>query len=306
MSDIADRIINAITEKFKSLRIAANQIDIVHGVSDISKRLGLFQSGELRFGNGVEPGKGFTGLRIKYPYFSYSGSNWILAAVANDVLVAGVKSDGSVAGWTVTRLVPYYSTVDLYRVGASPGGGSTFTAKIASKSGSTLVYKAPITGTEAALVVNSTSQLAKLRLYNTTRNPVEYLLISQSVVATKTITFTAAVPSSWAVDDSITIASQTVSGGSINWADLEVSDSGLTSRTQLGLDLIVRSATVGDSLDIHPLETYAASKDFPLPAQVANISSSAYHPIKLTGNVFTFAWSGTPAVVLIRVCQRDE
>ena len=89
-------------------------------------------------------------------------------------------------------VTPYNHANDVYRVGGSPGGSSAFSAKIASKSGSTLVYKAPITGVEAALVVNSTSQLAKMRLYNTTRGTS--LLISQSVVATKTITFTAAVP----------------------------------------------------------------------------------------------------------------
>jgi hypothetical protein len=98
-----DDIKRMLEDKFKSLRIAANQIEITHGLSDISKRLGIFQSGELRFGNSVEPGKGFTGLRIGYPFFTYDSTLWIMAAVSNDVIQFGIKSDGTMGFKTVYK-----------------------------------------------------------------------------------------------------------------------------------------------------------------------------------------------------------
>lgn len=92
-----DAIIEKVTdikklleEKLANLHIAPNQITITHGVSDISKRLGLFQSGELRFGNSTEPGFGFTGLRIGYPPFTYNGVEYVMAGVVDDALVFGL------------------------------------------------------------------------------------------------------------------------------------------------------------------------------------------------------------------------
>jgi len=98
MTDIIskiDEIKRMLEDKLQRLRISANQIEIIHGISDISKRLGLFQSGELRFGNHVEPGKGFTGIRIGFPVFTYSSTDFVFAVVSNDVIVWGVTYTGA-------------------------------------------------------------------------------------------------------------------------------------------------------------------------------------------------------------------
>lgn len=89
-----DNIVRIVEDKFKSLRIFPNQIEIIHGISDISKRLGLFRGGEFRLGNSNEPGFGFTGLRLGFPFFEYSGYQWSFAVVTSDVLMAGVLSTG--------------------------------------------------------------------------------------------------------------------------------------------------------------------------------------------------------------------
>lgn len=54
--------------------------------------------GEIRLGNGLPPGGGFSGLRIGYyPPVIYNGEEWVLAGVFNDVLQAGLKySDGKI------------------------------------------------------------------------------------------------------------------------------------------------------------------------------------------------------------------
>lgn len=91
-----DNIVNLIDNKFKTLRIFPNQIEIVQGVSDISKRLGLFRNGEFRLGNSAEPGFGFTGLRIGYPPFTYANDRWVFAVIVNDVLQFGITIEGEI------------------------------------------------------------------------------------------------------------------------------------------------------------------------------------------------------------------
>ena len=62
--------------------------------------------GELRLGNGMRPGSGFSGVRIGYPGFTYSSETWNLAGVQNDVLQVGIRSsDGKLlAGGGVARI----------------------------------------------------------------------------------------------------------------------------------------------------------------------------------------------------------
>lgn len=124
MTDIIskiDEIKRMLEDKLQRLRISANQIEIVHGISDISKRLGLFQSGELRFGNHVEPGKGFTGLRIGFPAFTYSSVEYVLAFVVNDVLTFGLTLSGQS---TITD-----STFTPVAVGTIDAGVGTYTVQ---------------------------------------------------------------------------------------------------------------------------------------------------------------------------------
>ena len=86
-------------------QIQPQQIAVGEGLSDISRRLGLIQAGEFRSGNGIEPGLGFSGVRIGYPAFTYAGEEWNIVGVENDTLQVGIRaSDGKLVfgggdGW---------------------------------------------------------------------------------------------------------------------------------------------------------------------------------------------------------------
>jgi hypothetical protein len=186
---------------------------------------------------------------------------------------------------------------DIFRVD-SPGGPSLFVATInGAPVGTSVTYNAPSSGTEAAIVPFSASQLAKLRLYNTTRG--NSALISNVNTATNVITLAATVPVNWASGDTITIASQTVSGGGSNWVDLEIT-SGVTGKTSIFANLFIVSATVGHILRVHPLDTYAAASETNITTQAVNQTMSSLSLIKVTSNVFSIAWTGTPLAVVIR------
>jgi hypothetical protein len=78
------------------LKLMSQQIT-AQALSDISKNLGLLQSGEFRSGNGLEPGRGFTGVRLGYPPFTYGGKTWHLVGINNDTLQAGMSAtDGTI------------------------------------------------------------------------------------------------------------------------------------------------------------------------------------------------------------------
>lgn len=210
--------------------------------------------------------------------------------------VLGLDSTASLASvrFALNTFIPIIEsdTNDIFRVNSA--GSSSFSSTISSKAGSTLTYGV-VTGNENALVPNATTQLAKLRLYNTTRG--EYLLISNCNTGTNVITFTSAVPAGWANGDAITIASQTVSGGAGNWVDLEIT-SGPTNKNALFLNVqwtdsgAVSSATIAR---LHPFETFATSKIFAVPAQVSGITMAAMVLIRTVGNTFTVSWVSTGA-----------
>lgn len=182
----------------------------------------------------------------------------------------------------------------LYRCN-SPGGVSAFVGTIATlPGGATLTYNVT-SGQEAAMVPNATTQLAKMRIYNTTRGTSA--LISDCNTGTNTLTLTANVPAGWQTGDTIDIASQTVSGGGLSWVDLEIT-SGPTGKTYMFVNMTITSATVGDTIRVHPFETYAGSKLDTVTAQVANVNNEiGSRLIKITSNVFSFAWTGTPTLV---------
>lgn len=91
--NILGQIIKEVDRLPSRIKIAANQVTVVTGLSDVSKRLGLVTAGEFRVGNDKEPGFGFSGVRIGYPSFSYSSLNWNVAGVNNDTLQFGLNSD---------------------------------------------------------------------------------------------------------------------------------------------------------------------------------------------------------------------
>jgi len=183
---------------------------------------------------------------------------------------------------------------DIFRCD-SPGGTSawagTFTA--AGSSGTTIKYSTT-SGTAAAMTPTSTSQLAKMRLYNTTRG--NYVLISNHTAGT--ITSTANYPANWANGDVLTIASQTVVG-TFAWVDLEIT-SGPTGKALMFIKFVIRSATVGNFCITHPFETYALSKVDAAVAQAANQDALGFGLVKITSNMVSFAWNGSPTYVIIR------
>lgn len=95
ISDVMD-VLGQISKEVERLpariKIAANQVTVVTGLSDITKRLGLVTAGEFRTGNDKEPGFGFTGVRIGYPPFSYESQDWNVVGVNNDVLQFGLSA----------------------------------------------------------------------------------------------------------------------------------------------------------------------------------------------------------------------
>lgn len=86
-------ILEDLSEQMKNLKVSPSQI-VTNSLSDVTKHLGLVTSGEIRFGNSTDPGRGFTGLRIGKPTFTYSAQEWYLAAINNDVLLFGIRSEG--------------------------------------------------------------------------------------------------------------------------------------------------------------------------------------------------------------------
>lgn len=98
-----DDILRAINELKDSIdkatelnKISPEQVTVVTGLSDISERLGLVLAGEFRSGNGQAPGKGFSGVRLGYPPFSYANDDWNIVGVKNDQLQFGLSSsDGN-------------------------------------------------------------------------------------------------------------------------------------------------------------------------------------------------------------------
>lgn len=106
MASLAEiqRLLEEIRDELPSIlnnvKMSPKQTVIVQGLSDISERLGLVQAGEFRVGNSVEPGFGFTGVRMGYPSFTYEGEEWHIAGVNNDKLQFGFRAtDGKgVAG----------------------------------------------------------------------------------------------------------------------------------------------------------------------------------------------------------------
>jgi hypothetical protein len=78
-------------------RINPQQVVLIEGIADLSKRLGLIQAGEFRAGNDKEPGFGFTGGRYGYPGFAYNGGVYFLVGVENDILQVGLSlTDGTI------------------------------------------------------------------------------------------------------------------------------------------------------------------------------------------------------------------
>lgn len=182
---------------------------------------------------------------------------------------------------------------DIFRVDSV--GASGFTGTInGTPSGTSVVYNVT-SGQENSMVPQSTSQLAKQRLYNTTRG--NHALISNCNTGTNTITLTATVPANWANGDTITTLSQTVSGGGFSFVDLEITSGELLGKTSVFLLLVAYDSSVAfQTLRVHPFETYSDAK---LVLDATSMSTSAGNTeqglYKLVSNVVTAAWSASGA-----------
>ena len=76
--------------------VAHTQVVTVTGLSDLDDNLGLVKAGEFRAGKGV-PGRGFTGVRIGYPAFSYNDTDWHIVGINSDTLQFGLRATDGVA-----------------------------------------------------------------------------------------------------------------------------------------------------------------------------------------------------------------
>lgn len=189
---------------------------------------------------------------------------------------------------------------DIFRCNSC--AASLFTGTInGTPSGASVVYT-PVSGNENVLVPASTSQLGKMRLYNTTRG--NSALISNCNTGTNTITLTANAPGDWASGDALTTQSPTVSGGGFSWIDIEITSGDFVGKSFVFLYLaMIDSGGAGQALIPHPFETFAAGKLIAtVQTQTTQVAINT-HPYKLTSNIITVAWTAsgaTSATVIIR------
>jgi len=167
---------------------------------------------------------------------------------------------------------PLSSTEDIFRVGSASVGNFTGTIN-GTPSGSTLVYT--ITGgtNENTIKPASAGELAKIVLHNTTRGTS--LLIDSVDLATNTITFTDAVPGAWVNTDVITTRSQTNTNtaGSAYFFDYDLSSADNTAVPALAVSVsgwLLMLDSGSGTLDLHPFEAFAASKDLQAYSQTGN------------------------------------
>jgi len=197
---------------------------------------------------------------------------------------------------------PDNNAEEIFRI--TSAGASDFVATIASVSGSTLVYNAPSSGNEASINVESSSLLAKIRLYNTSNAPVDYLLISSVDTATKTITFTSAVPGTWTAGETITARSQTntntVSGA--YYYDLEIT-SGPTGKSGLFVFCgFSDSGGAGYSIQIHPHAPFTTAQSSSKNQYIFTQSTSQISCtllVQVISNVFCIRWTASGAATAL-------
>lgn len=184
-------------------------------------------------------------------------------------------------------------------------GLSNFTGTInGTPSGSTLVYT--ITGgtNEESIKPFSSSQIAKLVLYNTTRGTS--LLISSVDIATNTITFTTAVPGAWVNTDVITARSQinTLGVGSAFFYDHEFAAGNIPVLTR-AIDVALGmsdSGGAGQTCGIHPYEAGAASK-LTGPTTQSTQFTNSWPAAALINNRITLVWTASGSATALVICR---
>lgn len=200
-------------------------------------------------------------------------------------------------------------TNEVFRVAS--GSVSDFVATIATlPGGATLTYNAPSSGDEANIKPNSTSQIAKMLLHNTTQG--DHALISDVDTGTNTITLTANVPGTWAVTDTITMRSQTntdvgAAGGSSYFCDWEFTTD-LDELTR-GVQLAVQMHDTGSTNIVcvyHPFETGDSSKRKPIRTYVTSVFTDSVVSVALIQKRFCVAWNAGGANTVTPTCRLTQ
>jgi hypothetical protein len=225
----------------------------------------------------------------------------IIGAMAN----AGTQTGLTVTYQDVTGTIDFVSKAqaetnadDIFRCD-NPGGGSLFTGTIATLPGGAVLTYTPVSGNEGAMVPAATTQLAKMRLYNTTRGSSN--TISNCNTGTNTLTLVDTIAIALQVGDTITIISQTVSGGGFNWVDLDIG-AGFADKENIFMFCTLTPGAAGDTLRTHPFTTYAASKVQTITGQVATNPVNGLMLVKIQNvdGLFSIAWATTPTAVILR------
>jgi len=192
------------------------------------------------------------------------------------------------------------NTSDIFRCDSC--GTSGFTGTIATlPGGATLTYNVT-SGNENTMVPQAAGQLAKQRLYNTTRGT--HALISDCNAGTNTITLTANVPADWQVGDTITTLSQTVSGAGRSWVDLEITSGNLLGTSAVWIYMVVYDGGGPSQLALHPFETYGDSKLLcDAIGQVAAQAGVNQNLYKLNSNMITAWWTASGAATDIIILR---
>lgn len=118
-------------------------------------------------------------------------------------------------------------------------------------------------GNENSMVPAATTQLGKIVLRNTTRSEDAY--ISSVNTGANQITVTnAAHVAAWQNADVITVVSTTVSGGGIDWLDIDFSEDGTVPTLAVAVSINFAASDGGAHFSayvlLHPYDTYAASR----------------------------------------------
>lgn len=197
--------------------------------------------------------------------------------------------------YTQTQFVPFSSTNNLHQVLSA--SDLDFVATInGAPSATSVVYNAPSSGAENVINVGSSSELAKLVLWNSTRSTGR--LISSVNTGTNTIT-TVSSTDAWASTDSITIRSQTNTDtvGTSRFCELDLSQTTeipLLARALVVFIIVADSGGAGENAILHPYEAGAASKRRTKTTQTAQNIDGEYH-LPLYDRRFTYLHTATGA-----------
>jgi len=184
---------------------------------------------------------------------------------------------------------------------SSPGSTSKFAASIngdpTNVSNSVVTFDTVTAGGVATITPLSSGQLGKITLFNLTRGTSALILSATGATITMTTNVYAL---GWRDNDSITTVSQTLSGGGLDWMDIEIT-SVLTGYSSTFVTMSINSATTNHVLRLHPFEaTYSTAKQNTILSHVVNLTSYLFTLQPLITNKFCISWTGTPVAVQVK------